>query len=122
MKAARSILSLWMMSSILVAGFLAQSVQFHGWLHKGEEFCHIEASDCHQKGQHEHHHEGEGTEEHPHGLLTLMAGAALETSLAPCICPEPLSAQWAFVTWVQQEIPSFRSWKASLGRAPPAHS
>ncbi|MBL6844334.1 MAG: hypothetical protein ISQ73_12885 [Verrucomicrobiae bacterium] len=109
-----------MMSNILFAGFLAQSVHFHGWLHQGEELCSIEK--CPLKGQLSHHHEGEGTDEHPHGLLTLMAGAALETSLAPCICPEPTPAQWAFVTWVQQEISSFRSWKASPGRAPPVYS
>ena len=118
----RHIITLLMTVSILTAGFLSRDAEFHALLHAGEEFCKVKASECHLKGQPGHHHEGESTEEHPHGLLTLMAGAAVETSLAPLVCPEPVPAQWAFLTWKQEQGASFRSWKACLGRAPPARS
>lgn len=122
MKLTRSIIALWMTANILVAGFLARSEQFHALLHADEEHCHVEDAHCHEKGQADHHHEGERTEEHPHGLLTLMAGASMESSFAPCICPEPDFVQWNFVTWKTQEIPSGQRWKAALGRAPPIPS
>ncbi|XOV69572.1 MAG: hypothetical protein ACFHW5_12725 [Verrucomicrobiota bacterium] len=119
MKSVRHIITFWMTASILVAGFLARSEQFHSWLHEGEEHCHVEASHCQDKGQTGHHHEGEKTEEHPHGLLTLMAGAAMESSFVPCVCPEPVFSQYSFVAWNLQEIPCVRTWKATQGRAPP---
>ncbi|MDG1890592.1 MAG: hypothetical protein P8L18_04715 [Verrucomicrobiota bacterium] len=122
MNTIRYIVTFWMTASILTAGFLARSEQFHAWLHEGEDLCHAQESHCHSKGQFGHHHEGEGTEEHPHGLLTLMAGAAMESSFVPCICPEQTFVQWTFITWNSQEIPCVRTWKATLGRAPPIHS
>lgn len=122
MKTARYIINIWMTVSILLAGFLARSAEFHAWLHAGEEFCHIDESLCPHKGQSGHHHEGEGTEEHPHGLLTLMAGAAIESPIDPAICPLPDHTRWTFIAWTASEIPSSRKWKATMGRAPPVCS
>ena len=118
----RHIITLLMTVSILTAGLLSRDAEFHALLHAGEEFCKVKASECPLRGQHGHHHEGEGAAEHPHGLLTLMAGAAVETSLAPLVCPEPVPAQGAFVTWKEKQVTRYRSWKACLGRAPPARS
>lgn len=122
MKRMRTILTIWLTSSILVAGFLARSAQFHEWLHEGEEHCQVEESHCHHKGQTGHHHEGEGTEEHPHGLLTLMAGSAMDGPVAAFICPEPIHAHWSYMSWRMSELPSLRTWRATLGRAPPIHA
>ena len=122
MKAVRYIITLWMTGNILVAGFLAQSAQFHEWLHVGEDLCEIEKSHCHQKGQQDHHHEGEGAEEHPHGLLSMMAGASIDTSFAPVICPEPQTNTYALKRWEDQTPSPTSKWAATLGRAPPSHS
>lgn len=122
MKAVHYIVTLWMTGNILLAGFLAQSAQFHEWLHVGEEYCELEQSHCHQKGQKDHHHKGEGTEEHPHGLLSMMAGASMDTMIAPIICPEPDSTTYALKRWEDQSPCSSSIWAATLGRAPPTLS
>ena len=54
----RHIITLLMTVSILTAGFLSRDAEFHALLHAGEEFCEVKASECHQKGQHNHHHDG----------------------------------------------------------------
>ena len=122
MKAVRYIITLWMTGNILVAGFLAQSAQFHEWLHVGDEVCETAQSHCHEKGQDGHHHEGEGTEEHPHGLLSLMAGASMESSALPEICPEPVTTSHALKSWKDLTFSSCSTWAATLGRAPPTLS
>lgn len=122
MKTVRYIITLWMTGNILVAGFLAHSAQFHEWLHVGDEICETVESHCHEKGQEGHHHEGEGTEEHPHGLLSLMAGASMESSALAVVCPEPDPISHALKRWKDQTCSSWPIWAATLGRAPPTLS
>ena len=122
MKTMRFILSLWMVGSILFAGCLSRSADFHAWLHDGEDFCHVEDTHCPDKGHVGHHHEGESTEEHPHGLLTLMAGAGMDSVWIPPIVPADTESQWFYLVDHQDALPGSTYLNTPPGRAPPVFS
>lgn len=109
-----------MAGSILFAGCLARSVDFHAWLHDGEDFCHVEDTHCPDKGHVGHHHEGESTEEHPHGLLTLMAGAGMDNAWVPPIAPANTESRWFYIIDRQEAPLASTSVSIPHGRAPPA--
>lgn len=122
MNPLRLILSLWMVRSILFAGCLAKSVDFHAWLHDGKDFCHVKDAHYPDKGHVGHHHQGESAEEHLHGLLTLMAGAGMDNLWTPPLVPNNPESHWLYVV-EQRDAPPVSDFLTSPpGRSPPAIS
>lgn len=121
MKTMRFILMMWMTGNILLAGFLARSADFHAWLHIEDDFCHIEEVHCSNQGQEGHHHKSEGADKHPHGLLTLMAGSGIESTVIPFPSIDGVQHPWVYVI-IEHDAPLCSTYRGRLyGRAPPSY-